>query len=483
MMGKHKVLIRRVGFHIQVIPAHHLILSGALTYKKPLRDRQGKVSDFETIECFVQDGNTLIVPAGLTARVVNELRGDGLDVVFEDLREPVLPDPELHRLPELRSGQDKLLAAIIASDHGIIEGPTGSGKSWIIRQMCCIWPTARIIIIVPSAVGKSLLLQTRNELLEDMPSHEVGLVGAGACVNSRVTCVMDRSLHKADLEQCRLLIFDEVHHAAAPKTAEALSRVWDARRFGFSASPHGRSDRARLETEAMFGPVIYRSTYQEVQSAGGVVPVRVFQFSLAAARQVNKQTVTAMERHAVWRNEDRNGTIAAAVHWVRARYGQDLQILAMVTTVEHAVHLGRYLPDFTLVYGSMSPEKRKRWEKAGLLKEGQHPISSADRERMRAAFKEGALRRVIATGTWGTGVDFPGLGVLVRADAQGSSIRNTQIPGRVTRPSEGKEFGIVVDFDDVHNETLERRSKKRVTSYRKKGWTIDTIDLMNQTKA
>jgi superfamily II DNA or RNA helicase len=291
---------------------------------------------------------------------------------------------------------------------------------------------------------------------------------------------MDRSLHRADLSNCNIFIFDEVHHAAAPKTAEALSRVWEARRFGFSASPLGRSDLADLETEAMFGPVIHRSTYQDVQQTGAIVPIHVVRFSMAMARPVTASTTPALERRGIWRNEDRNGLIASAVRWAQAHYGgDDLQILVSVKTVEHAVHLGRHLPDFALAYGDMQPKKRERWEKAKLIRPGDHPITSADRERLRTDFKAGTLKRVIATGIWGTGVDFPTLQVLVRADAQASTIRNTQIPGRVTRALEdkSKEFGLVLDFDDRHNETLHRRAQKRFTAYRKKGWEIHDSEL------
>lgn len=482
MEKERKVLIRRGGFHIQVIPDYSLYLTGALTYK--LKVTNGGSSSnvtFKTIECYKLYGDSLFAPAGLTARVVDVLRREGLSVTFEDLRERVLPDPVIDCLPELRLGQDELLAKIISSDHGIIEGPTGSGKSWIIRQICKLWPTANVIICTPAAVGRELLLQTQKDLLEDFPIHEVGVVGVGHCENCRITCVMDRSLHKANLEQCQILIFDEVHHAAAPKTAEALGKVANARRFGFSASPFGRGDCADLQTEALFGPVIYKSTYQEIQKTGAIVPIEVLVFSMNAAHPVIANTTTALERHGVWRNTERNRLIASAIQWLRNNCGMDLQILVSVRTVEHAVYLGACMTDFTLVYADMQVDKRKRWERAKLIAEGQHPITSSERERLRDDFRESNLKRVIATQIWGTGIDFPKLEVLVRADAQASSIRNTQLPGRVTRASKGKDFGLVLDFDDCHNETLSRRFKKRLTIYRKKGWKITQVDL-SQTR-
>jgi len=459
-----------------------MYLAGPLTYKRRIvKGASSKNAEYRTIECFKLHTGSMLVPAGLTQRVVKVLRSSGLEVSFQDLRSQVLPEPVLDTLPPLRPGQDELLASIVASDHGVIEGPTGSGKSWIIRQICRMWPTANVIICIPAAVGGSLLEQTYKDLLEDLPEDKVGMVGLARCDNKQVTCVMDRSLHRANLEQCQIFIFDEVHHAAAPKTAEALGKVWEARRFGFSASPVGRSDLADLETEAMFGPVIHRSTYQDIQKTGAIVPIEVLVFSMCMARKTVASTDTARERHGIWRNQDRNGLIAAAIQWVRRTYGVDMQILISVKTVEHAVYLNAHLPDFTLVYGDMQPKKRERWERAGLLIPGEHPITSGERATLQDDFRDGKLKRAIATQIWGTGVDFPGLEVLVRADAQSSSIRNTQLPGRVTRKAEGKDFGLVIDFDDCHNEALQRRARKRLSIYRKKGWKITHVDLMNQT--
>jgi superfamily II DNA or RNA helicase len=475
---KRKALIRRGGFHIQVIPDYSIYLTEPLTYKLKITKGNNANVEFRTIECYKLHENTLLVPAGLTGRVVEILRRENVEVEFEDLRDRILPEPVLDNLPPLREGQDELLAKVISSDHGIIEGPTGSGKSFIIRQICKLWPTANIIICTPAAVGRELLLQTHRDLLEEFPITEVGVVGAGHCDNCRITCVMDRSLHKADLEKCQILIFDEVHHAAAPKTAEALGKVTNARRFGFSASPFGRGDCADLQTEALFGPVIYKSTYQDIQKTGAIVPILVLTFSMQDARPVAfNSTTTALERNGIWRNRDRNDLIASAIRWVRNHFGDSVQILISVKTVEHAVYLGHKLPDFALVYADMPFEKRERWEKAGLIEAGRHPITSSERERLRDDFRAGSLKRVIATQIWGTGVDFPKLEVLVRADAQASSIRNTQLPGRVTRAADGKSFGLVLDFDDCHADTLNGRFRKRLTAYRKKGWTISPVNL------
>lgn len=97
---------------------------------------------------------------------------------------------------------------------------------------------------------------------------------------------------------------------------------------------------------------------------------------------------------------------------------------------------------------------------------------SARRDRMQLEFEEGTLKKVIATDVWSTGVDFPQLSVLIRADARSSEIIDIQAPGRVVRrhDASGKEYGLVVDLMDHFDPTFLRRSQQRRRNYKAQGW-------------
>jgi superfamily II DNA or RNA helicase len=249
--------------------------------------------------------------------------------------------------------------------------------------------------------------------------------------------------------------------------------------FGFSASPKGRSDHTDLLTEAIFGPVIFKSSYQDVQATGSIVPVEVYMGGLSSLAPQNYQMNTALERNAIWRNAERNQAIVDAVSWLFDTYGKEIQVLVTVKTVEHLVYLSKLLPSFAVCYGDMNADKRAMWERGGLIEKGKHPITAGERAQLQEDFASGKLRRAIATassnGVWSTGMDFPKLNALVRADAQSSDIQNTQIPGRVSRASAGKSVGVIVDFDDAFNPTLARRAAKRLSGYRRKGWSIKVL--------
>jgi superfamily II DNA or RNA helicase len=397
----------------------------------------------------------------------------GRSIRFEDLRDRVLPEPAYQNLKPLRGAQPDIVAALIASDCGVIEAPTASGKSFVIRMLCVLYPGVNIIICTPFT---SLLRGMYAELKEILTPNELGLVGDGSKeLGRRVTLVTDRSLIKCDLEKCRIFIFDEVHRAASREASKVISKIRNARMFGFSASPYGRSDHADLETEAMFGPRICRITYQEAQENGSVAPVNVLIYSCDGIHPVDYENPNALERHGMWRNAGRNALIAKAVADAKGKLGEDAQIMVSVKTVEHAVFLRRYLPDFEMVYASMKKERMDRWINAGLLPKDYKPLDSEAREDLRKRFASGELRRVIATGTWSTGVDFPKLDVLIRADGLPGVIPSTQIPGRVTRTADNKEAGYVVDFDDSFNGTFNSRALRRLAVYKKKGWNLQWV--------
>jgi superfamily II DNA or RNA helicase len=91
-------------------------------------------------------------------------------------------------------------------------------------------------------------------------------------------------------------------------------------------------------------------------------------------------------------------------------------------------------------------------------------------------FEAGTLKKVIATDVWSTGVDFPQLSVLIRADARASEIMDVQAPGRVVRrhDASGKDHGLVIDCMDYFDGALMRRSIERKRTYTKQGWEQET---------
>jgi ERCC4-related helicase len=85
-------------------------------------------------------------------------------------------------------------------------------------------------------------------------------------------------------------------------------------------------------------------------------------------------------------------------------------------------------------------------------------------------FEAGRLKKVIATPVWNVGVSFNQLAVLIRADAGSSAISDIQIPGRVSRISADKAYGVIHDYRDEFDSSFAHRARGRAKIYESNGW-------------
>jgi hypothetical protein len=151
-------------------------------------------------------------------------------------------------------------------------------------------------------------------------------------------------------------------------------------------------------------------------------------------------------------------------------------VLILVDTVDHALRLRKFLPEFFLCYNEQSlrdPNKRRFYARLGLMEMDEPIVSASMREELRQKFKNRELMGVIATSVWARGVSFDSLEILIRADGGASDTRNIQLPGRVGRidPVTKKAVGLLIDCYDAFDDNTRDRSDGRRRSYGKRGWT------------
>ena len=200
-----------------------------------------------------------------------------------------------------------------------------------------------------------------------------------------------------------------------------------------------------------------------------MVPIRVRWLDVRGESPCAGMVEVQRARWGLWRNERRNSIISAEAK----TFGDDEQVLIMVTTFEHAVHLKQHLPDFTLCYAERSDDTAfDRYVKAGMLSADEPKMTVQRRAQLREDFTSGKLKKVIATDVWSTGVSFNGLSILIRADARGSEIMDAQIPGRVCRLDQktGKQEGLLIDCLDQFDSGYREAARKRRKNYEAKGW-------------
>jgi superfamily II DNA or RNA helicase len=458
--------------------------------------------------------NTAVVFGGMLSAIKTSLARSRIAYQVVDQRAP-LPQPSYDRLQPLRKRQDTVIAAIVSSYIGIVECPTGWGKGFVITQLARIYPNLHILVTTPrkSVVGS---LYTRIvDATADVGGKISKCSGSSKYLpESDVIVCTSGSLHKIDSDWPDLILFDEVHGAGSPKNCEVLPKFTNSRMIGFSASPKGRSDGSDKATQAFFGTPIVQITYQQAQEDKTVTPieVRVVPVKNGPDDLPDTDNDIILKRQSYWDNYIRNGRIAQAA----ASFKDDEQVLILVQTVQHALRLKQFLPEFQVVYDTIG---RERW--AEFASEGLTPMATAeempylellyksarekkiigekvspaqfilssvasgelttdaykemaelDADTIRDDFASCKIMKAIATPIWREGVDFVELYALIRADGMSSPIPSTQIPGRLSRVHDDKPSGVLVDFDDQFSIWAGRRAAKRIEHYRKHGWAM-----------
>lgn len=422
----------------------------------------------------VENGHVVLL-SGYMARMINRLRKLGCNLTLVDTT-PARPRPNCYEPRwenlsgkiEFRPRQEECLQLIARVPCGIIKAVTGFGKTTLIGAASQLFPDARIDVVTKSVDVAERIVRSLRRFVP-----KVGMIGDGWKQRERVTVITAGSLQHADGD-ADFLFADEVHQLATINFSTALAaRYRNSRNFGLSATPYARMDNAHAILEPLFGPLVFDLPYQQAVELGLVVPVRVKWIPVRLSHNPAERfkNRVARKRNGIWTNRSRNAMIAAAVR----EYPENYQILILVETIEHAVHLGSLLPEFTLMYSQMAPYDCAAYKRAKLLPDDYRPLSDVQKHEMRKQFEEGTLRRVIATDVWSTGVDFEQLNVLVRADDRDSDIVDVQGPGRVSRvytAPDGtvKEFGEVIDCMDTFDPTFYRKSTGRRDSYKLLGW-------------
>lgn len=432
---------------------------------------------------------TLCFMAGLWPRVKSMLDKQGLSYEIEDCRDPAKKPPidiEAIQGIELRENQDVAIALLATADCGIINTPTGFGKSFIISVLCKAFPTLNIVVTTSSAS----VVATNYEYLNKIIPGQVGsLTGKGDTTKGkRVIVTTLKSLAKIPAEHVDLLLCDECHDVGATQAAEVISGFYFARKFGFSASPV-RTDGSAIVMESLFGPTILNMSYTEAVDAGMVTPMKYVMLPCGWCPSILKSGKDMMDvtlkRYSYWVNSARNKAIRDFMY--QLKNSSDAQVLIMVQTLDHALQLKALMPWLVVAYyGSADmAELRRKYPKT------KYPQLDLDKVKMnqrqlditRRAFAKGTLRWVVSTYVFRQGVSFSHLRVLIRADGATSAIAGIQIPGRLSRLDEGKDCAYLVDFNDTFTPWAARRSETRAKLYQEQGWKeITREELLNDLR-
>ncbi|HEY5553286.1 MAG TPA: DEAD/DEAH box helicase family protein, partial [Opitutaceae bacterium] len=296
-----------------------------------------------------------------------------------------------------------------------------------------------VLYVAPTV---EIVRQTYRVFAEIFGADRVGRVDGTAYGNERST---DRfivittapgalRLDSAFYKTRGVLIFDEFHHGAAEswhRISLAASHIFH--RFCFTGT-HWRTAGDELAMEAVCSRVIFSCDVADL------VPQYIARpwvcYTPIRGAVSGRDWRVAYERGIV-EHDERN---AIVVRFADQLASEGISTLVLANRRAHADALA------SSITGSR------------VAKGGEGVLTS----KSVADFVAGAFPVLVGTSVLGEGVDVPNARAVIYAGGLGGSVQMMQSYYRCLTAADGKDFGRVYDFHDMHHETLARHARERI---------------------
>ncbi len=382
-----------------------------------------------------------------------------------------LPAVALESSYELRDYQRTALEAWHeAGERGVLELPTGSGKTVIgVAAMEALGtPT---LVVVPTI---DLLDQWETELEAefDVPIGRLG--GGEQRVEDVTVSTYDSAYLRADElgDRFGLVVFDEVHHLGGEGYRDVARLLAAPARLGLTAT-FERPDDAHEVIEDLVGPVAHRLSVDDL--AGD----HLADYDL---RRI-EVSLTSDERE-VYEEHQSTFTDYLATSNIRMRSGSDYQELVKRSgsdpeareallakqrarevmmnadrkVEELATILDRHRDDRVIVFTAHT-DLVYRLSERFLIPAITNETGASERREILDRFREGEYSRVVTANVLDEGVDVPDANVAIVLSGSGSEREFTQRLGRILRPK--ADGGRATLYELVSEETAEENVADR----------------------
>ncbi len=392
---------------------------------------------------------------------------------FEDEVLQPLELGEIHSAYKLREYQREALESWHEhGDRGVIELPTGSGKT-VVAIGAIVARSEPTLVVVPTI---DLLAQWHRELDEEFGDVvSIGQLGGGTQRVEPITvATYDSAYLRADElgDRFGLLVFDEVHHLGGEGYRDIARLMAAPARLGLTAT-FERPDGAHEVIEELVGPVVYRLSVDDLAGE------HLAEYDI---KRIEVE-LTAEERE---RYDEQQGifTDYLAGSGIQLRSGSDYQELvkrsgsdprareallakqrarevmmnAEGKTDALAEILDRHREDRVIVftaYTDLVYELASRF----LIPPITNETGADERREILDRFRRGKYSRIVAANVLDEGVDVPDANVAVVLSGSGSEREFTQRLGRVLRPK--GDGGRALLYEVVTKETAEERISRR----------------------
>ena len=424
------------------------------------------------------------IPRGLREQLISKCEDAGIEYDITDHREKGRPI-RVSFNGDLKDVQDLAADKMLQYDYGILSATTGFGKTVVCTYLISQKKVNTLILLQ----SKNLLEQWVEELNkflninEELPvyktkagkeKHRESLVGVLTGNKNTLTGIIDVAMigsvySKGNfndfINSYGLVIMDECHHCGSHASIEVMQKVNARYVYGVSATTK-RSDNLEKIEYMLLGPIRHSYTAKERAEAQGiehyVYPrfTRVIDtnetkndingaYSLISNNKVRSQMIVEDTKNAV---SNGRTPVILTKYKEQAKYLHDELINAA--------------DNVFLLYGDNSDKENSKIRKQ--LKEIPNDKTII----------------LIATGQIiGEGFDFARLDTLMLAAPVSFSGRLEQYVGRLHRDYPKKESVIVYDYIDSHLRVFENMYKKRLSTYKKLGYSVISDMVQNKQSA
>lgn len=440
------------------------LITTALTYEdKSLSYMAYKTGRSIDTSRTIYDKKKRRFPTGCLSRVYKLLVSNNFDVTVTSTIEPCeVVEPEL---PDwLYEHQVKAIKSLLQNPRSAVQSPTGSGKTAICTYLIKAFPSANVLVTVPS----STLLDRTAEDLKEALGEEIGRIGGGKKEWKRVTVgiinsVINYAKENPDrLAEINVCIQDECHGSACNRFLELSGYLTNCYYcYGLSATIE-RADGKLILIEGGIGPTVLKITEEEVSSKKVTLKPTVikipFKHTPATYKGAAKTPDGSISYRTTNGKPDVGDVYKQAVENNPARDNLLLDILEVV--INSQLRKGGIL---VLVKGVNHGKMLSLLAKERGI---DMPFLSGDNKIDERLFYLEKLRNrqldvLCSTSIFNQGEDIKPLECVLLACAGSNKRILIQQLGRVTRVCEGKEWALFIDIEDKEPFYLSSHSDKR----------------------
>ena len=436
-------------------PDTRTVIKDMLTMKNPKYQEAEKMNratrDIESkLKFYEEMQDTLVCPRGAATQIYNLCQSYGEDIEVVDSRK-VLNPVRITFNGELRPLQRTAVKQDLQRDFGLLECPTGAGKTVMALYLIAERKQPALIVVHT----KELLNQwlDRIEQFLDVPKKEIGIIGSGKFkIGNIITVAMIQTLvKKADQVAPHIgyLILDECHRAPAMQYAKAIKKFDCKYMTGLTATPWRRDGLSKVIFWHI-GDVSARIDKKDLLDNGNLCQAEV--------RWIKTKFNTLI---------DASGNYSKALSELTEDYHRN-RLVADTVATNNGTGISLILSDRR---GHCNELARILSVENGIHAEVLTGITSKkERERIIQDLQQGKCKYLVATGQLiGEGFDLPEISTMFLTTPIKFSGRVIQYIGRALRPAPGKEKAIIFDFVDILNPVFKASAKSRVYTYQKEG--------------